>query len=153
MAGAGYLVYRYYSDLSAVRGLNAEIAAVKARSEDLGDSLKDAKRIQTRLRAIGGLLENRRIDSPLFVFLEKHVQANVTFSGLAAGENNAVSLTAVSGSFEDYAAQIDELKAQKEIKSVTTSGLNVRYDEQDRLAAVDFSLTVAFDPAFFKPAK
>ena len=149
---AGYLGYRYYSAKQEIKGLAAEAEKYRNQSAQLGESLKTAQMTQNRLKAVAGLLTGQRVASPLFDFLEKHTLANVAFSGLLVTEAGTVSLAVDASSFESYAAQIDELKKQKEIKGVTASGLNIKYDENHRLAGVGFNLTMAFDPSFFKPA-
>ena len=149
---AGYLGYRYYSALDEIRVLDAQTAEFQAKSESLGVSLANAKATQNRLRGISALLADRRSFSPLFDFLEKHTVADVALSGVSVSEAGAVSLMADAATFEAFAAQLDEIKAQSQVKSAGSSGLNIKYDDHGRLAAVGFTMNIVFDPAFFKPA-
>jgi hypothetical protein len=75
---------------------------------------------------------------------------DVFFSSIATSENGTVNLSASAGSFESYAAQIGELRAQPEVKSLISSGLSPIYSSQtEMLQQVNFAIAVTFDPSIF----
>ncbi len=151
----GYLRFSVYAAGQEIKKIDARTAAIGEQSFSSAASLKDAKLSQTRLAALAVLLSEHRSGVRVFDFFEKHTLSDVAFSSIAIGENSTVNLSASAGSFESYAAQINELNAQPLVKGVVSSGLSPIYDGENKLQQVDFALSITFDPAIFtnSPAK
>lgn len=149
-ATAAYLGISVYMAKQKVAKIKAETATYESQTTALTNSLKDAKLTQARLRSLASLLGSHREADRLFIFLQKHTLPDVFFSSIATTENGTVNLAASAGSFESYAAQINELRAQPEVKSLISSGLSPMYDATtNALQQVNFALAISFDSSLF----
>lgn len=146
---AAFLGVKAYSNLKEVARIDAETAEMTKQSADLEASISEAKAMQSRLKALGTLLSQHRTGLKLLTFLEKHTLPDVAYSSLSVGENGSVNLSATTSSYESYAAQIGEMRAQKELKSVTASGVSPSYDDKNNLLHVDFNFALVFDENLF----
>jgi hypothetical protein len=152
----GYLGFLSYADQQTVAKLDDATAGLVQRSKDMESSVAGAKSAQARLKALTSILSVHKTGLKIFYFLEKHTLPDVAYSSVSVGESGAVSLTVSAGSFETYAAQVNELRAQPEIKSLTTSSITPTYDEKNNLTRVNFTMSLLFDPGIFliqTPAK
>jgi len=129
--------------------LNAQTTELKKQSEGLTDSLAGAKKVQSRLRALGSLLGSHQNVARVFSFLEQHTLADVAYSSIAITESGSISLTATASSYEAYAGQLNELNAQPEVKALTASGLSPIYDSAGNFQMVHFNLALTLDPSIF----
>jgi hypothetical protein len=146
---AAFLGVKAYSGLQEVAKIDAQTADMTKQSTDLEASITEAKAMQSRLKALGTLLGQHRTGLKILTFLEKHTLPDVAYSSLSVGENGAVNLAASTSSYESYAAQIGEMRAQKELKSVATSGVSPKYDDKNNLLGVDFNFALVFDESLF----
>jgi hypothetical protein len=144
-----FLAVSVYMAKAEVAKINAQTDAYNAQTDSLANSLKDAKLTQARLRALGSLLGSHRSAEPVFSFLEQHTLSDVAFSSIAISESGLVNLAAAAGSFESYAAQINELRSQSTVKSLVSSGLSPVYDTNGNLQQVNFALSITFDQSIF----
>lgn len=145
----GFLGFRVYSNKQKIAKLDAATANLAQQSKDLEASVSSAKSAQVRLKALSSILAQHKTGLRLLSFLEKHTLPDVGYSSVSADVNGSVNLTVSASSFETYAAQINELRAQPEIKKLSASGLTPGYDEKNQLKRVDFSMSLTFDPTVF----
>jgi hypothetical protein len=146
---AGYLGYKVIDGRKEASRIKASTEEIERQTAQMSDSLKYAKLMQSRLRSLSSLLDSHRNAAPVFTFLERHTLSEVVFSSIAIAENGTVNLAATAASFEVYAAQMNELRNQPEIRNVVSSGLNPSYGENGTLEEVVFNLVVNFDPSIF----
>jgi len=152
----GYLGLSVYSNLNKVAGLKTQTDALVKQSADLAPSVRDASLAQARLKALSSLLAQHQTGLKLLSFLEAHTLPDVSYSSLSVSDNGAVSLAVSASTFESYAAQINELRSQPEIKNLVSSGVTPTYDDKNNLLSVSFTMTLALDPSIFSevaPAK
>jgi len=150
-----YLGVKIYLAGQQIAALDAQTDSIKKQSDSLASSVSSTKLTQARLRALGSLLETHRNVAPIFTFLEQHTLNEVAFSGISITENGSVNLTASASSYETYAGQLNEFKAQPEVKEMTASGLSADRDSDGNLQKINFTLSLTFDPSIFlikKPA-
>lgn len=147
-----YLGISVYMARQEVAKVNTQTDTYNQQAASLANSLKDAKLMQSRLRSLASLLGSHRNAAPIFNFLELHTLQDVAFSSIAIAENGTVNLSAAAGSFESYAAQINELRGQTMIKSLVSSGLSPAYDTDGNLQQLNFTLAINFDPSIFVAA-
>jgi hypothetical protein len=144
-----FLGFRVYSNMQAIATLDAATADLNKQSKDLAPSVAAAKSAQVRLKALSSILGQHKTGLKILTFLENHTLPNVAYSSISASVNGSVNLTVSAASFEAYAAQINELRAQPEVKSLTASSLTPSYDEKNNLIHVDFTMALVLDPAIF----
>ena len=145
----GYLWYLVDNRTKEVTAIDAEAKELTEQSKGLESSVKEAKAMQARLKSLGTLLEKHKTGLRVLTFLENHTLPDVAYSALSVSENGSVSVAAKTTSFESYAAQINELRPLKEIKSFTASGVSPTYDQDNNITSIDFNLTLNFDESIF----
>lgn len=145
----GYLGLKVYTNLNKIADLKKQTDALVKQSADLAPSVKDAHLAQVRLRALSSLLAQHQTGLKLLTFLEAHTLPDVAYSSLSVSDNGAVSLAVSASTFESYAAQINELRAQPEVKNLAASGVTPTYDDKGVLLSVSFTLSLSLDPSIF----
>jgi hypothetical protein len=145
----GTLWFFVNSNLQTVSLLNIQTAELDKSSKALAPSVKEAKNTQARLKVLATILPQHRTGLKILTFLENHTFPEVAYSSLAVSENGTVNLSAKATSFEVYASQVAEFRAQSEVKSVIASGLSPQWGDKNVLDSVTFNLTIAFDPLIF----
>ncbi len=149
----GYLGLRVRAGKIEAESIARQADELDRQASTLSDSLKEARLAQSRLRALSGLLSSHRNVSPVFSFLERNTLSDVAYSNASIAENGTVNLSASAASLEAYAGQIAQLRTQPEVKSLSFSGLNTTFDENDRIKQVDFTMSIEFGPEFYISGK
>jgi hypothetical protein len=149
----GILWFFVNSNSQTVGILELQTADIDKRSKDLAPSVKEAKNTQARLKVLASILPQHRTGLKILTFLENNTFPDVSYSSLTVAENGTVNLTVKATSFEAYAAQVTELRAQSQLKSVIASGLTPQWGENNALIGVAFNLTLTFDPSIFSSSQ
>jgi hypothetical protein len=134
---------------SKITAGNNDLTAINKKISDLGSSFDTARKEQETLSVLSDVLSAHVYSSRIFDWLEADTLPQVSWNGLNFTSGGNFSLTGTASSYEMLVAQVETIKSDPNVTSVSFSGVNGDFDENNVLKGVNFNLNVNLNPAYF----
>ncbi|HUC31375.1 MAG TPA: PilN domain-containing protein [Candidatus Paceibacterota bacterium] len=131
--------------------LQSQLTSVQDQISALNQSISASDQSQligfySQIANLQTLLQNHRLSSQLFSWLEQNTEANIYYQSLALTAGNQVTLAGVATSEADINQQVAIFENSPEVSSVTVSDVSA---PQLLASGWSFSMTLVMNPSVF----
>ncbi|MBU1039463.1 hypothetical protein KKC17_04560 [Patescibacteria group bacterium] len=150
LVGSGFLFY-YRNSLKNESLLEQDrLIVLQDNLEGLRFQAEESLFFQTKIQAIGAILNKRGSWAPLFEFLEKNTVVDVFFTGFAGDSGGRITLAGLAPDYTQVAKQFKVFASNKSVEQVEVINLRIQ-KVGDEITNVSFSFIIVA-PDFFTPA-
>jgi hypothetical protein len=151
--GTGALWGVVYFKRAEAQAAAQNLAKAQNDLTGIGVAYDAAKKEQDKINVAGELFKAHLYPSRVFDLLQQDVLPKVSLITLNFTSSGALAITGTAADYETLVAQVETIKNDPAVRSVSFSGVNGNFDEKKVLEGVNFNLNVVLDPSFLVNAQ
>lgn len=143
----GYLVYDQQRIITKQNEQKQQIAEIEKSILDFSKLNKNISQMGEEIKLVQEALNKHIYWTKFFALLEKYTVKDVYYSGLSAGTNGGLTLSATTFSYDSVAKQLKVLNSLEAMEFVL--GASITSAKQDKDGQVSFQIILILNPTLF----